>query len=72
MIEETGIVGKQVCPACYPDTDFAGKDVITVSWCYEHQPTIDGTADKDVPAAIWIGRGEADGHDCREIQRLIT
>ena len=69
---ETPFVGRTFCPTCEPEADEIGETLI-VRWCADHIPVLAGVADAAVPDArpFLSGSGEADGHDCRAMARLL-
>lgn len=67
-MEDSGVVGREYCPACEPTTDPLAE-VVTVRFCGEHELAYCGTEDGRVTVHnISPGGGVdgADGGDCRE------
>lgn len=69
---ESGVVGREYCPACEPEADPI-REVLTLKWCWHHTPSAAGSEDAAVPGAPEVLRtgGEAEALECRAIQAMI-
>ena len=64
-LPDTPYLARAYCPGCEPDTD-PTQGVLEVRYCEPHLPSRDGTSDRLVSAASYLGGGsEAGGDDNR-------
>lgn len=62
-LSDTESLGRQWCPRCEPEADPI-TEILIVRWCWQHAPSLKGTADADVPDGHPLSVGEAEGVDC--------
>ena len=71
-IPDTQPLGQAWCPTCEPDRNPL-TEILDIRPCHRHPVSYTGPDDEKADTAVWLNSGsEADGHDCREIQRMIS
>lgn len=70
-IPDSPRLGRSWCPGCDPNLD-PTREILETSYCPTHKPELVGSEDAVVSLdGLLSGTGEADGHDCREMARLV-
>ena len=70
-LSDTTDLARPYCPGCEPQANEVAE-ILQVRWCMHHEPKRDGPDDDAAKTDRMMGSsGEADGHDCRTIQRYI-
>ena len=69
-LELTPNLGIAWCPTCQPERGL-GTEVLETQYCYVHAIDYRGVDDGAVGGAAMLGTGEADGHDCREMAKIL-